>query len=356
MRETRRLAGEANASATLPEFMDHLARADLDEAVSRVGRLRMTGASVSQIVAELLAPAMAEVGRRWQDGVSTIADEHAATAVVDASLAIASSPHYAPAVARVGSSVVLTCADGEWHSLPARMAADVLRSAGVQVTFLGASQPAHSLRSFLQEHPPTALAVSATVPTNLTGAARSIAAGHDAGVPVIVGGAAWGKDARRAEALGADAYVAKVAEALPVLEQWAHQRPPLRDSVTANPECLLVELKADDFVEAAYGELHARVPQLAQMSAQQKQSTRTDLGHILRFAAAAHLTGDESLLTDFTSWLLDVLRLRGVPVGVVRPAYSALADVAGDQLPAISRLLCNQPILDEPTTTRREAG
>jgi methanogenic corrinoid protein MtbC1 len=46
---------------------------------------------------------------------------------------------------------VVTCAEGEWHSLPARMVAEVLRLHGWQVTFLGASTPADHLRRLLTE-------------------------------------------------------------------------------------------------------------------------------------------------------------------------------------------------------------
>ena len=47
--------------------------------------------------------------------------------------------------------LVVTCAEGEWHSLPARMAAEVLQTHGWLVTFLGAStQPTTCVASSLR--------------------------------------------------------------------------------------------------------------------------------------------------------------------------------------------------------------
>jgi methanogenic corrinoid protein MtbC1 len=135
------------------------------------------GVTVQELVLNLLGPAQAEVGRRWETNQWSVADEHAATAISDAILATLAWRVDAP---DDHGQVVVTCAEGEWHSLPARMAAEVLRLQGWPVTFLGAFTPADHLRRFLTEVRPTGVLISCSVPIYLVGAQRSIQAAQAA--------------------------------------------------------------------------------------------------------------------------------------------------------------------------------
>src|SRR4029450_778541 len=150
---------------------------------------------IQDIVQGLLARSQAEVGRRWETNQWSVADEHAATAITDAVLGVLA---WRIEAAEDQDHVVVTCAEGEWHSLPARMAAEVLRLHGWQVTFLGASTPADHLRRFVAEVGSFGVVVSCSVPIFLGGALRSVQAAQSAGVPVLVGGRALGSDDLRA--------------------------------------------------------------------------------------------------------------------------------------------------------------
>ncbi len=108
--------------------------------------------------------------------------------------------------------MVVACAEGDVHSLAARMIAAHLVFLGWRVNFLGPSQPADDLGAYLQANPPEALVLSCTLPAALPGARASIRAAHAAGVPVLAGGRGFGADGRRARALGADAWTADPRE------------------------------------------------------------------------------------------------------------------------------------------------
>lgn len=70
------------------------------------------------IVEDLLAVAQREVGARWQRNELTAADEHLATGVTGAALdALAGETTSRDS----GGLTVITCAEGDWHSLAAQM-------------------------------------------------------------------------------------------------------------------------------------------------------------------------------------------------------------------------------------------
>lgn len=108
----------------------------------------------------------------------------------------------------------MTCAEGERHDLPARMAAELLIVDGWNVVHLGSPTSAAELSTYLAAIDADVVGVSATVTTSLPGAARSVAVARRLGCTVVVGGAAFGHGPRRAKAIGAHGWVADVSTGL----------------------------------------------------------------------------------------------------------------------------------------------
>ena len=100
--------------------------------------------------------------------------------------------------------VLLACAEREWHALPVTLIGLAMRAAGWETTVLGAGVSPLRLGRYLHELGPDATAISCSVLASLPTSRRFIEASSAAGVPTVVGGAAFGRDARRADALGAD--------------------------------------------------------------------------------------------------------------------------------------------------------
>jgi hypothetical protein len=230
--------------------------------------------------------------------------------------------------------VVVACAEGEWHTLPARMAASIVAaSAGdVRVTMLGPSLPAEHLGRRLAAGDVDLLALSCTLPTNLIGAARSIAAAHAARVRVIAGGRAFGSTSRRAQAIGADA--------------WAADTPDLSGPVPGLTgidreiplEALLLDGVSDATVALAYDRMIGAFPRLEAMTPFQQARTRDDLRWMARFTAATVLTADVTILDEFLSWLGRLLSDK-VPVAVLATSAHLVADVVDPQAPVGAQLL-----------------
>jgi methanogenic corrinoid protein MtbC1 len=314
-------------AADVERFVDHLARRDRRSAVRQALGLSDAGASVRDLVQGLLGPAQAEVGRRWETNRWSVADEHAATAITDAVLAALA---WRIEAAEDQGHVVVTCGEGEWHSLPARMVAEVLRTHGWLVTFLGASTPADHLRRFVAEVGAVGVVVSCSVPIFLGGALRSVQAAQSADVPVLVGGRAFGPDELRARRLGADGWAPDAGGAARLLGGWRQQRPAAgkRPAGMRDAEPLELEASRPELVEAAMSELFLRFPALAGYSQAQLARTREDLGYILQFLEAALLTDDPRIFLDeFLPWLTGVLTSRGLPAAVVAVGLEALGAV-----------------------------
>ena len=112
----------ANAPVTRMALLAALVDGDLDTAYRVATRLLDEGVAFESLVGEVLGPVQREVGSRWAGGDLSIADEHAATAAVEALIALLAAG-LAPAD---GPLVVVACPEGDAHSLPAQVVAAVL--------------------------------------------------------------------------------------------------------------------------------------------------------------------------------------------------------------------------------------
>jgi methanogenic corrinoid protein MtbC1 len=201
------------------DFFDALAAADEWRAVDVAVGLTAAGIPVEQVLLDLVAPAQERVGLLWQAGAWSVAREHAATCI---------SERVIGAVTERGASrgerghVVLSCVAGEWHSLPARLAGEVLRCAGWRVTFLGAGVPSGQVVSYIHEQGPDVVALSCMMAVHLPGTRDTVTAARRGGTRVLAGGPGFGPGGRWAHAIGVDAFAAAPMAAVAVLaeERW----------------------------------------------------------------------------------------------------------------------------------------
>lgn len=321
----------------MTEFVERLALGDRVGAVARTRELLDEGFSRAD-VRELIARAQHEVGRLWQSNTWTVAQEHIATGISESVLLAVGTSGDA---AGDRGHVLVVCADGEWHLLPARLLAEELDDAGFRVTFAGGSMPAEHLVGTVRQLGPDVVAVSCTLSLNLAGAARTVAAVHAAGRPVLVGGAAFGTDQQRAAAVGADAWASDVAAATAIVERWVEE-PPEREPPTRRDRAEADRLYREEarLVEDAYHRLGARFPDLSRYSEWQVDRTREDLAYHLRYLASAALVGDDGVYLEMLPWLRELLTSRGVGARAVDVTVEVLREVAAaESLPETQRIL-----------------
>ncbi|KUI23160.1 cobalamin-binding protein [Mycobacterium sp. IS-1496] len=303
-----------------------------------------TGVSAEDVLLEIIAPVQHRVGTEWAANRITVAEEHAATAINDRVIA-ALAHHPASTPNPKSGRVTVACVDGEWHALPARLLAEVLRLRGWQVDFLGAQVPTPHLIAHLHRTGPVAVALSCSIPTRLPTAHAAITACQAAGVPVIAGGAAFGPDGRYARRLGADAWGPDARAAAECLNRGVDRghRPAAHHPIDDLPhlgdqEYTMVSRTAPQLVKATVVDLENRFPAMRTYSERQRQHTTEDIAHIVDFLATALYIDDDELFTGFLTWTADILVARGVPATSLHPALESL----GAQLmefPRTQRLL-----------------
>ncbi|GAB3578703.1 cobalamin B12-binding domain-containing protein [Amycolatopsis endophytica] len=287
------------------------------------------GVDAETVLLDVIGAVQRRVGREWAANRISVAQEHAATAINER--VIGGLVRELPRPRAHRGRITVSCVDGEWHALPARLLSEVLKLRGFGVDYLGAQVPAPHLITHLHRTGPEAVALSGSLPTRLPTAHATISACQAAGVPVIAGGAAFGADGRWARLLGAEAWAPDARAAADRLTTDPLPRPraahqPLDDLPhLADQEYTLVTRSSPQLVRAVYAGLEDRVPGMRDYTELQRQYTAEDLAHIVEFLATALYTDDGSLFTAFLTWTADILAARGVPPGSLLPALDLLA-------------------------------
>ena len=276
------------------------------------------GVEPQSVLLDVIAATQRKVGEEWAADRLTVAQEHAATAINERAVAALSS-HPACRQAPVRGRITVACVDGEWHALPARLLAEVLRLEGWRVDFLGAQVPSPHLVTHLHRTGPDAVALSGSLPTRLPTAHAAITACRAASVPVLAGGAAFGADGRWAKLLRADAWAPDARAAaellagpLPVPEPVHHRTvdalPHLSDH-----EYTMVASARSKLVQDTMAGMADRFPPMREYTELQRRHTAEDMAHIVDHLACALYVDDDVLFTDFLNWTTRILTSRRVP-------------------------------------------
>ncbi|MGW1892267.1 cobalamin B12-binding domain-containing protein [Streptomyces sp. NPDC002004] len=293
------------------------------------------GAPAESVLLNLIAPVQRKVGEEWAANRITVAQEHAATAINDRAIA-ALSHHYSAHTAIGRGRVMVACVDGEWHGLPARLLAEVLKLRGWTVDFLGAQVPTSHLIAHIHQTGPELVALSSSIATRLPTAHATITAVQATGTPVLVGGAAFGPHGQYARLLGADAWAPDAGAAADRLDQGPLPRPspahqPIDDLPhLADQEYTMVVRTGTRLVRTVMGGLEERFPAMRAYTDPQRERTAEDIAHIVEFLATALYTGDPELFTGFLTWTAGILTARGVPARSLNPALDILSEELRD--------------------------
>ena len=344
----RRPAGYLPPRDYVPVYLRHAVAGHRAAAVRLTLDLLDRRVSRERIVVDLLAAAQREVGQRWYRNELTPADEHVVSGVTAAALDMLMGETSSLAE---GGVTVVTCAEGDFHALPAQMFGELLRENGLGVTVLGTAAPADVVAEYLVRSGADSLAVSCSIPIFFPGALLLIDAAHREGIPVIAGGLAFGVGPGRAQHLGADAWAPTAADGAAILLAWKTKPPSVyRDPMLVNPVALQLNAEADALGAAGFDGLTARFPRMADYDERQIARTREDLVFIVRFLGAALLAADHAIFVDFLDWLQALLVQRGVPPQALIAGLEALRPVIAPVDTEAALLLDRgrQGLLDEP--------
>lgn len=207
-----------------------VAEAVIDDALRR-------GEDGIAVIDDLLAPVMREVGRRWECGEASIADEHLATALAH-SLLTRIYPSLVSVEPRSRGRVLLAGVDGEQHLFGLRMIADVLEGGGFDVRNVAGSLPPEALAAAVRRQRPVLVGLADTM-----GAADSLRRSIEAvravepSLPVLLGGVA----AEGAAGLAEHCEVCSTARgALEAAERLLHREGLAGQSAAGSPSVNVV--------------------------------------------------------------------------------------------------------------------
>jgi methanogenic corrinoid protein MtbC1 len=314
-------------------IMATLREGDAATAYRLVLRLLDDGYPMPVVVDDVLAPIQWESGRRWETGDATISEEHVSTAAVETLVSMLTGGFDQPVDAEV---VVVVCAEGDTHSLPARLAAAVLAYEGYRTLFLGTAVPAADLAGYLATTATDALVVSCARPASLLGARACIAAGHGAGVPVVVGGRAFGEGDERWQHLGADARAPRLSALPELLQTW---RP---DPGLAEQRAAPVPPSAEALM-ASRARVAGAVPSMIAARHQPEVADHPLLasatGELVDVLAVSLYLGDAALLAGHAEWLAGLLESRAGLQVSAQQLLGGLADAAAPVTPHAADLI-----------------
>jgi DNA-binding transcriptional MerR regulator len=175
MRVTQRARGLSRAALALD---CDAVRALLWEAVAADG--------VVTAWESLLAPVLRAIGDRWESTGEGVEVEHCL-----AETAISVFNGVGPLATQPPRPVLLTCVDGELHSLPLHALRAALAERGVASRMLGAAVPPAALAAAVRRTGPAALVVYAHQPDHaVVGLLEAVPATRPA-TTVVAGGAGW---------------------------------------------------------------------------------------------------------------------------------------------------------------------
>ncbi|MEU9576149.1 cobalamin B12-binding domain-containing protein [Streptomyces chilikensis] len=338
-----RTLGHPHVRELTDQLWNAVATADEYLATDVVLRALDDGVDLETVLLDVIAAVQGTVGEEWAANRISVAQEHAATAINERAVT-ALALHPAARTTPHRGRITVACVDGEWHALPARLVAEVLKLRGWQVDYLGAQVPAHHLISHLHTTKADAVALSSSIATRLPTAHAAVTACQAIGLPVLVGGAAFGPNGRYAHLLGAQAWAPDARGAADRLAQGPLPRPqmdhqPLDDLPhLADQEYTLVVRNNHALVRAVLLALEDAFPAMRAYDDIQRERTAEDLAHIVDFLATALYLGDEDLFTWFIAWTAEILQARGVPARSLPPALDLFARELKD-FPRARRIL-----------------
>lgn len=315
--------------ADLRSYEVAVGASDATKAIALVERMLAAGNEPVSLLTDVIAAAQRANGIRWQRGECTVAEEHAATALAVSSTKVVLRHVRRTPVTR--GPVLVACAEREWHALPAMMVHTALRANGWDSMLLGASTSPMRLSQHLQDVGPVAVAASCSMLGALSTTRRFIEATTAAGVPVIVGGAAFGPDDVRATALGATAWARDAQSAiaamldLPVVVSPVGPLPADRAAEQA-----AIELNHRELVDAMRQRWSPLEPVGDEPHSRTADAVDDALNQAVHAVSAALLTGDPRPVADTFAWIAELMSIRNVPADEIHELGRLLASTLAD--------------------------
>jgi methanogenic corrinoid protein MtbC1 len=147
------------------DYTNGLLQGDKEKCISIVEKLLAENIEIKDVYVDLFQRSLYHIGKMWEQGQLSIADEHIGTEITRSLMNKFASKFAADK--KVNKTVLISCIDKEYHELGARMAADVFELNGWKTYFLGACTPTREIVKFIEIKKPDVVGLSFNFYMNL---------------------------------------------------------------------------------------------------------------------------------------------------------------------------------------------
>ena len=202
------------------KYLELLLKNKKNDAVKMVLDMAENGKTIKDIYMQIFEPAQKELGRLWQQGTITVAQEHYSTAVTQ--LIMSQLYSYIFQTTKKDDVFVGACARGELHEIGLRMLSDLLEIEGWNTYYLGANVPADSIIRTLVETNARMVGLSGTMVYHLDEIKDIIASIRNSDkcreIKIMVGGYIFNDSGGLWKSVGADYYAKDAVEATSIIK------------------------------------------------------------------------------------------------------------------------------------------
>lgn len=143
------------------DYLDLLLESKRSEAGRLIIDMAEQGVPIKELYLEIFQVTQYEIGRLWQLGELTVAQEHYCTAATQ--LIMSQLYSYIFQTENIEKIFIGTCVSGELHEIGIRMLSDLLEMEGWDTYYLGANMPARSVVDTIADKKADLVGISATM-------------------------------------------------------------------------------------------------------------------------------------------------------------------------------------------------
>jgi methanogenic corrinoid protein MtbC1 len=224
-RSTRAAPGDSRLGELARDYLDRVLAGDREAAVAVVVGAAEAGIDLADLLTEVLEAAQLEIGRLWEAGEVSVAQEHYCTAVTQLAMAELYPRLFAATHRSRRHNLVAVQAGGSLHEVGLRMVVDLLEHHGWSTTYLGAEPDPGRVIAVLLDRGADVLAISASMASQVRAAASLVRAvrgdPRTARVRILVGGRPFLVAPALVTEVGADGFARDARDAVALCAGWA---------------------------------------------------------------------------------------------------------------------------------------
>ncbi len=221
--------GDEYFAAHQKVFGQAIVRGDHESAERITGELLSAQQSLGDIYLKVITPALISVGDLWCRGDIGVGEQKLATEIVMGQMDRLRGI-FARRESRSPYRVLVSCVQGEFHFIGARMVGDLCLARGWNVDFLGPDVPDDALFEMIKGRHPQVLALSITMPGGLEKARAVIEAAERLApsVRIVVGGQGVPLDAQKRSFGGHSEIGRDAVHGVAIISEFLHADRPTR--------------------------------------------------------------------------------------------------------------------------------